>query len=281
MQKRLKIILSRKGFDQANGGCASPIMPDGTLLSMPIPSAKSGVRYNDLRYGALTYEDIWKQLKPKRKVFSVYCHLDPDIRVCAHTNLPNDLKPIFGQMGAAQTHLYNQHVTEGDLFLFFGWFRQTHWDEKTEMLRYVTMAPNQHILYGYLQVGEVVTGDDVQKYPWHPHADSLHIGKKQNTMYLPTPYLCINGRKTELPGAGTFKFSKELVLTKEGMSRGKWDLPVCFQNVSISCHNKNSFKDGYFQSAPIGQEFVVEDKPEISDWALHLVEDNAEPYNIM
>ncbi|MBO4456467.1 MAG: hypothetical protein J5802_01965 [Butyrivibrio sp.] len=37
----MKIILSRKGFDSTNGGCASPIMPDGTLLSMPIPSDES------------------------------------------------------------------------------------------------------------------------------------------------------------------------------------------------------------------------------------------------
>ncbi len=28
----MKIILSRKGFDSANGGQASPILPDGTML---------------------------------------------------------------------------------------------------------------------------------------------------------------------------------------------------------------------------------------------------------
>ena len=34
----MKIILSRKGFDSANGGIVSPIMEDGTLVSFPIPS---------------------------------------------------------------------------------------------------------------------------------------------------------------------------------------------------------------------------------------------------
>ena len=34
----MKVILSRKGFDSSNGGCPSPILPDGTLLSLPIPT---------------------------------------------------------------------------------------------------------------------------------------------------------------------------------------------------------------------------------------------------
>ena len=34
----MKIILSRKGFDSGYGKIASPILPDGTLLSMPIPT---------------------------------------------------------------------------------------------------------------------------------------------------------------------------------------------------------------------------------------------------
>ena len=33
----MKLILSRKGFDSSCGEQASPIMPDGTLLSLPIP----------------------------------------------------------------------------------------------------------------------------------------------------------------------------------------------------------------------------------------------------
>ena len=34
----MKLILSRKGFDSANGGCPSPIL-DGRLCSLPIPDA--------------------------------------------------------------------------------------------------------------------------------------------------------------------------------------------------------------------------------------------------
>ena len=32
----MKIILSRKGFDSANGGIVSPIFEDGTMVSFPV-----------------------------------------------------------------------------------------------------------------------------------------------------------------------------------------------------------------------------------------------------
>lgn len=33
----MKIILSRKGFDSSAGGVASPILPGGEMISLPIP----------------------------------------------------------------------------------------------------------------------------------------------------------------------------------------------------------------------------------------------------
>ena len=62
----MKIILSRKGFDSSNGFMPSPILPDGTLLSLPIPSDEVDLNtYSDLSYGNLTYFDIIKSLNPK------------------------------------------------------------------------------------------------------------------------------------------------------------------------------------------------------------------------
>lgn len=49
-----KIILSRKGFDSKYGGIPSPILPDGAMLSFPIPAnSKETV---SLTYEALIYE---------------------------------------------------------------------------------------------------------------------------------------------------------------------------------------------------------------------------------
>ncbi|MGX8699445.1 MAG: hypothetical protein ACSW8F_05890, partial [bacterium] len=117
----MKVILSRKGFDSANGGCPSPILPDGTLLSMPIPSGDS-VRYEALCYGGNVYSDLLAQLNPGKTYAA--CHLDPDIRRDIRLAAIPDWKPAFGQIGSAQGLLRNAHVEPGDIFLFFGWFRQ-------------------------------------------------------------------------------------------------------------------------------------------------------------
>ena len=60
----MKVILSRKGFDSSCGGQVSPILPDGTLLSMPIPSDDT-LKYSELSWGGMPYFDIIKQLKPR------------------------------------------------------------------------------------------------------------------------------------------------------------------------------------------------------------------------
>lgn len=60
----MKVILSRKGFDSANGGIPSPILPDGTLLSLPIPSELDReIKFSDIYYGEKSYYDIIKRVK--------------------------------------------------------------------------------------------------------------------------------------------------------------------------------------------------------------------------
>lgn len=126
----MKIILSRKGFDSSSGGCPNPIMPDGALLSLPIPDdtvltppvPAEIVKYDDLRYGDYTYTDILKGIKPNQ-VFG-NCHLDPDIREGIRIKPINGWKPAFGQTGSPLGVLRNAGVTAGDLFLFFGVFRK-------------------------------------------------------------------------------------------------------------------------------------------------------------
>ena len=46
----MKVILSRKGFDSANGGIVSPIFEDGAMISMPIPASEDFYTYDDLCY---------------------------------------------------------------------------------------------------------------------------------------------------------------------------------------------------------------------------------------
>lgn len=44
----MKLILSRKGFDSSAGGKPSPIFPDGTMISLPIPDKASPTAYQDI-----------------------------------------------------------------------------------------------------------------------------------------------------------------------------------------------------------------------------------------
>ena len=78
----MKIILSRKGFDSANGGTASPVMPDGTLLSLPIPGGDHCEKFNVLFYKGQSYSEIWNSLKSvfnKMAGIDVLSESDPQI----------------------------------------------------------------------------------------------------------------------------------------------------------------------------------------------------------
>ena len=265
----MKIILSRKGFDVENGGMASPILPDGTLLSLPIPS-NDRTKFEELSYGKKDYLTIIEELGKKPPLYQ-NCHLDPDIRKNVKKR-PRGWKPVFGQCDAAETHLEHQGVKEGDLFLFFGWFKKVV--ETNGTLSFQRGAEDLHVIYGYLQVGEIVKGDDLLKYPWHPH--SAYPGGN-NTMYIASKKLIIGRKDLDLPGAGTLKYSDEVVLTYPGMTRTKWKLPEFFKDVSITYHTPESFKpEGYFQSAHKGQEFVIDGSIKVRNWAKKIIVNNAE-----
>ena len=171
----MKIILSRKGFDSSYGGYPSPIFPDGSLLSIPIPSMRfvqkkwqyfNGSSYLPIRYRDLkipsyireslldlnlnleTFKDLLIQILPKArikdKVNSKMQWFDHSVLWYCHLDpdiisdvLPREEKwrPIFGQIKAVQRHLEKQSVGMYDLFLFFGWFRKTKLVEKNRDVR--------------------------------------------------------------------------------------------------------------------------------------------------
>ncbi len=53
----MQIILNRKGFDSSNGAQPSPIIPDVTLLFLPIPLG-SGIKYSFPTFLYDSYFDI-------------------------------------------------------------------------------------------------------------------------------------------------------------------------------------------------------------------------------
>jgi hypothetical protein len=245
-------------------------LPDGTLLSLPIPS-NDVHKYSELSWGCLNYLDIIKQLNPKTTLNEgSHCHLDPDLR--ANTLLrTKEWKPAFGQTGSSLTELRDNGVKEGDLFLFFGWFKKTEYHN--EQLRYIPKSPNLHVIYGYMQIGNIV--DSVCQIPewlkYHPHVNLNNYkeawGKKQNSIYLPSERLSF---ASGLSGSGIFTFRDELVLTKSGYSRSRWEFPISMHGTPIS-HNPNGWKSDYFQSAARGQEFIMEGSPAVMDWVRKVI----------
>lgn len=275
----MKIVLSRKGFDSQYGGYPSPII-DGRLLSLPIPS-DDNIHYSELMIDSnLTYYNVMRELKPKIKVRNdkgiwerkpleenTTCHLDPDI----YRNVierPKNWRPLFGQVDAAQSHLKRQEIKEGDVFLFFGWFKKTKYSKGKIIFDPNEPGSGKHIIFGYLQIGEIFSNRDVPNWMrYHPHTHKPLVERKNNTIYIARKRLSWDDN---IDGSGTFNYSQELVLTKEGYSRSRWNLDA-IKNVEISYHTKESWKYAYFQSAAKGQEFVIKDNPKVEKWVKKLI----------
>ena len=260
----MRIILSRKGFDSSYGGCASPILPDGTMLSMPIPSEDDACGFDEIHYAGKSYADIWRELKPTGN-YRTRCHLDPDIRTGIRDN-PKDWVPAFGQVNQAETHLEKFNIQQDDLFLFFGWFRETVYRDNKLCFR--RDAPDIQAIYGYLQVGEILRGRATDRCYWHPHANR---SEPNNTIYIASSHLCFDGDDTGLPGSGTLMFSKTKVLTAPGMSRSRWKLNGVFGEIPLSYHYTDKVKDGYFDSVKRGKEFVFDEDQKVIEWAKSVI----------
>jgi hypothetical protein len=279
----MKVILSRKGFDSKYGKINSPIMPDGTLLSFPIPQNNDSIRFDELTFKNKSYFEIIKELKHNWKYpDNQAAHLDPDIRKEAYNNRTKDWRPILGQSAAAQGHLKNQGVGIGDIFLFFGSFEETEYnDQKLKYRNNLDYPKGRHIIFGYLQIGEIhelKTDADYNALPtftkYHSHADRNfreNDGKvrSNNCIYIASEKLSFN---TNLAGGGTLNYNETRVLTKKGKNKSMWDLPGFLKQLKITYHKEESFINDYFQSADIGQEFVIQEDTKLSEWVRKIIE---------
>ena len=263
----MKIILSRKGFDTSNGGIPSPILSDGTLLSMPIPS-EDALSFSDLRYGEHTYYDIILQLAPK--FAHKKCHLDPDIREFARVKPVPDWKPAFGQVGAAQTYLRNNNVKDGDLFIFFGRFQQTVGSISDGTLRFDNKAPILHIIFGYLEVGGTIQNEILADgdYSWHPHGHGERLDDKTNMVYAAADKLSLGSNRR---GWGTFDYADHRVLTLGGKTATWQEIP-CLMPDAVEKNVKNSAKGQGIYYQGIWQELVLKENASANAWANEIFE---------
>ena len=150
----MKLILSRKGFDSAAGGCPSALL-DGRPVSFPIPTRQpSPTRYGDLTRDIAT---LVTDLTKGRITREHACHLDPDLDAGALPRLAG-WRGALGQVSTAQTHLANNRIAPGDLFLFWGLFRAA---DRNGGGRWHFTGPAEHRIFGWLQIDEILTvGED-------------------------------------------------------------------------------------------------------------------------
>ncbi len=292
----MRLILSRKGFDSSAGGCPNPIFPDGRMLALPIPDADSKIAYRDVEYDGTNIGSLVNQLTKGRHKPNHKAHLDPDIITSAYPR-SDGWKPVLGQTGSAQGHLRKQNVGVGDVFLYFGLFRDV--ERYRRQWRFVPGSQAKHVLWGWMQIGQVINVDELAKneIPWltyHPHlhgkpdsnntiyiaSDRLEIdGTRLTSLDLNTPDLAVSELKVpelklselklpELKGAGVFDgYADQLCLTApESKKPSFWQLPQWFYpkgQPPLTYHSKMerwSLAEAHcnLQCAARGQEFVLD-----------------------
>lgn len=237
----MRIIFSRKGFDSAAGGGPSPIV-EGRPLSLPIPAgAASRTSYGSLGLGEHVARASRSKLGPHD-----LCHHDPMFLA--------DGTCLFGQCGAAQTHLERQGVGPGDVFLFFGLYRDPADGEP------------HHRIFGYLKVEEVIPL--AQGAPaWlaalaHPHALAMH--HRNDVIYRG-------------PGTVAARAGAALRLTVPGGPPTLWQRPSWLARGGLSYHDRADrwLPGGRLKSVARGQEFVADvgHRPAPRQWLAAVLEE--------
>ena len=112
-------------------------------------------------------------------------HLDPDLDAGAYPREPG-WRALLGQAEIAQRHLEKEGVAAGDFFLFFGLYRQV--EASRTGWRFVRGARRLHLLWGWLQIGEVCKVDRIEsdeRFRWARYHDHLRGGYDEtNTVHV-------------------------------------------------------------------------------------------------
>jgi hypothetical protein len=170
-------------------------------------------------------------------------HLDPDIRPELRDKKHCSLPLTFGQSGIAQRELEKKGVKQGDLFLFFGWFRKA--DERSPgSFRFTREASDIHAIWGWLQIGQVLDlNDSLQRRearriaPKHPHVVRPNTGKADCLYVAKNTLAFLPSRR----GAGAFREFHEAIRLSNGqrdlsekLLRSRWKLPAFFKDVKMT-----------------------------------------------
>jgi len=307
----LKIVLSRKGWDSTYGGGASPIL-DGQLISLPIPETpgyKGNIHFSDILAPRTRFKNLGEVVNALRKNDQL-AHMDPDLER-ARRPREEGWRGLFGQDGGdqsgAQIGLSTLGVGNGDLFLFYGLFRQAEYVDGQLRYRPKATAPEKNVIWGWLTVGEIVEHTDNRRRPnpnavqwlkansWARYHSHFHyrFGPKANNAV----YVAANKVFGEFDGWGIFESDDrnapkrcltDLDLHVEEVKSSSWRLPSLFASrtddtgqtrYSLSRNEADrrwtEAGDSVLLETKIpGQEYVLDTEyfPEAIEWARAILE---------
>jgi len=277
----MKLILSRKGFDSSAGGVPSPLI-DGRPISLPIPTGMpTPTRFCDLgnEFAELVTDLTRGRIKADRP-----CHVDPDLGAKALVRVPG-WRGALGQVSAAQSHLSNNGVGVGDVFLFWGLFRSA---ARSPGGTWTYNGDSEHRLFGWLQIDEVLmVGEDplpaLDRHPWlrsHPH---LAPGwPSNNTVYVAREKLTLPDGIANLPGYGLLKRGYRFTASASRQP-SLWAVPSWLDpgrgGTGLTYHPSARWNhDGTLHSAARGQEFVADigSRQDAIEWLLMVLNEAGE-----
>ena len=274
----MKVILSKKGYDDSYGGYPSVILPEGIMISFPIPiyyEKEWGIESSNIKielYGKeKSLADIFSELGHKK--CNLKHHLDPDI----NRNIRNSIAArfnigVFGQSWIAGSWL--SKVEPGDIFIFYGTFNFA--ENIKGKLRYKTCWYPFHAVWGYLQVDKVIEigeetelSEEVSFVKEHPHwinRSALNSYRKNNRVFIGKNF-------------GILGFHWKNRLTKLGCKKTFWELPKVFEKLIIDQKfyprkffelNEKNNESVVVRVAPRLQECVIEEGDVLIDWIASL-----------
>ena len=271
----MKIILSRKGFDSGAGGIPSARLGK-KLISFPIPN-KNDIKddYNNLQFYDEIYRksnvkyseiitDLYKKHNnnPRTKIgleLCEHCHVDPDLNYDTRINKmveKESWKPIFGQSSTSGGYLLypsedmingDLTIEEGDLFLFFGNYREVVFDKNYKFKR---GSKIEQVIWGWMFVDEIISQDEITKenwkdktkeYYWHPHHYDENTKHDHNVLVVG----CMKEKQIGnciVPGYGIFDYASNRVLSKSTPANWKFEDSYNLPNIKYR-DRKNSSKN--------------------------------------
>jgi hypothetical protein len=255
------------------------------MVSLPIRDKQSPIRYADIKIDGESIAPLVSRVTHGRILPDYGAHLDPDLSVGSLPRL-NGWRPIFGQTGSAQGHLNNNRVQPGDMFLFFGLFRQTTFENGE--LTWVKGSKLVHVIWGWLQIAEILPVDISKErlYDWaqyHPHC--CWEADKNNVLYIASRHLSFGQIVLkDVPSAGIFpKFSESRQLTAPlAPNTSLWRLPEWFfprnGRRPLTYHSnmerwRMTAEGAELKAVAKGQEFILDcdEYPEALSWLSYVL----------